>query len=93
MPNAASSQNPALPLPQNMWLHGLLMLILLLFLNLAQSLLGLCALVQFLWMLVAREPNAHIATFGEQLANWIAISARFISGSSDQKPFPWTAWR
>jgi len=93
MSNAANPQNPALPLPQNIWLHGLLMVILLLFLHLAATVLWICALSQFVWMLFARERNIHIAEFGAQLANWMAISANFVSGSSDQKPFPWTAWR
>jgi hypothetical protein len=92
MSNAATPQNPALPLPQNFWLHSLVMLILVILINLAQTVLGICALLQFLWMLFARERNIHIAKFGEQVGNWLAISARFVSGASDQKPFPWTAW-
>lgn len=93
MSKVANPQNPALPLPQNIWLHALLMLILLLLLHFAVTVLWFCALFQFLWMLFARERNAHIAEFGAQVANWMAISASFVSGSSDQKPFPWTAWR
>ena len=93
MSNVADAQSAALPLPDNVWLHGLLMLILLVLMNVAQTGLGICALLQFLWMVFVRERNVHIAAFGEQIANWLSTSARFLSGASDQKPFPWTAWR
>lgn len=93
MSNPANPQSTALALPQNVWLHGLLMLILLLLLHLALTVLWICAVFQFLWMLFARQRNTHIGEFGAQVANWMAMSAGFVSGSSDQKPFPWTAWR
>ncbi len=93
MANISDQQTPALPLPQNIWLHGFSILIILVFLHVALWVLGFCAVLQFLWMLFARERNVHIAGFGAQLANWLAISARFVSGSSDLKPFPWTEWR
>lgn len=82
----------ALPLPANLGIHGLSMLVLVLLVNLAQTVLGVCAILQFLWMLIARERNEMIAGFGEGLSNWLAITARFLSGHSDEKPFPWTPW-
>ena len=93
MSNASNLQNPVLPLPQNVWLHGVLMLILLLLLNIALTVVWMCAVFQFLWMLFAKTRNIQIAEFGAQVGNWMAIAAGFVSGSSDQKPFPWTAWR
>ena len=92
MSNIADAPSPTLRVPQNVWLHGLLMLILLILLNFAQTVLVICAVLQFFWMVLARERNIHIAGFGDQIANWVAISARFVSGASDLKPFPWTAW-
>ena len=92
MSNIADAPSPALRVPQNVLLHGILMLVLLLLMNLAQYLLVIFALLQFLWMAIAKERNPHIAEFGVQIANWVATSARFVTGASDQKPFPWTAW-
>ena len=92
MSDIADAPVPALRVPQNVWLHGLLMLILLILLNFAHAVLVVCAVLQFCWMLIARERNVHIGEFGNQIANWVAISARFVSGASDEKPFPWTAW-
>ena len=92
MSNAADAQRGSLPVPANVWLHGLLMLIVLVLVNVIQTGLGICALLQFLWMIFVRDRNVHIAAFGEQIANWLSTSAQFVTGASDQKPFPWTAW-
>jgi uncharacterized protein DUF4389 len=36
------------------------------------------ALVQFLWLLFAREPNGFLARFGSSLAIWLAEVGRFL---------------
>lgn len=78
--------------PANLWLHGLFMLVLVVLVQLAQTILGLCALFQFCWMLFAKERNARVARFGAGLARWLAVTARFVTGGSDERPFPWSAW-
>jgi hypothetical protein len=88
--NPAGSTLP--PPPDNLWLHGLVMLALILLVNLAQTVLGICAIVQFLWMLIADERNVHVARFGGGLARWLETTARFVSGNADARPFPWTNW-
>ena len=85
-------QHPVLPRPENLWLRGLIMLILVLLVNLAQTVLGISAILQFLWMLFASERNAGIARFGQGIAHWLAVTARFLTGESDERPFPWTPW-
>ena len=93
-PTPQPPADPALPpLPENVWLHGLTMLVLVLLVNLAQAVIGLVGLIQFLWMLIARERNAALAEFGAGLGTWLAITARFVGGASDERPFPWTRWR
>lgn len=83
----------AAPPPKDLPVHGLIMLILVLLVSLAQTVLGLCAIMQFFWMLLAKERNPAIARLGEGLANWLGITARFLSGAADERPFPWTEWR
>ena len=87
-----STRHPVLPRPERLWLHGLIMLILLLLVNLAQTVLGISAILQFLWMLFAKERNLGIARFGQGIAHWLAVTARFLTGESDERPFPWTPW-
>lgn len=81
-----------LPVPRNLIAHGIVMLILALLVYVAHWVLGLCAVIQFLWMLVMRERNIAVAEFGEGIAHWLAMTARFLSGASDARPFPWSSW-
>ena len=84
---------PADDMPDNVWLHGLMMLIVAVLLRVASALATLAAFVQFLWMLIAKRRNDGIKEFGAGLANWMAKAGLFLGGKSDEKPFPWTAWK
>ncbi len=74
---------------KQIWLRGLFMVIFAILFNIAQGLLVACAVVQFLWMLFAKERNRAVADFGEGLGRWMQAVARFQSGASEDKPFPW----
>ncbi len=79
--------------PDGIWLRGLWMLVLLVLFSLAEKVMWLVALLQFGWMLFAGRKNPHITGFGEKLGNWMAMTAQFQAGTSEEKPFPWTPWR
>ncbi|HEY7670196.1 MAG TPA: DUF4389 domain-containing protein [Hyphomicrobium sp.] len=74
------------------WMRGLFMLLLLLAFGVGQGLLWLLAVVQFLWLIFAEEPNASLARFGKSLSLWLAETARFVSCASETRPFPWSDW-
>lgn len=78
--------------PGNPWLRGLYMLIFVIFFGVAETLLGLLALVQFLWLVVTGAPNDALRRFGGALAIWLAEVARFQACASERKPFPWQPW-
>jgi hypothetical protein len=80
------------PTARDVWMRGLFMLLLIIGFVAGQWLLNLLALVQFLWLLFAREPNAFLARFGNSLAIWLAEVARFLTCATDEKPFPWRSW-
>ena len=80
------------PTAQYVWLRGLFMLLFIMGFTVGQWLLNLLAVVQFVWLLLAREPNQFIATFGNALSIWLAEIGRFLTCATDDKPFPWTAW-
>jgi hypothetical protein len=82
----------AKPTMRDVWMRGLFMLILIIGFAVGQSLLNLLALVQFLWLLFAREPNEFLARFGNSLAIWLAEVGRFLTCATDDKPFPWRPW-
>ena len=74
------------------WMRGLFMLLLLLAFGIAQGLLWILALVQFLWLLFAGEPNPALVQFGRSLSRWLQDTGRFIVCASEAKPFPWAPW-
>ena len=60
-------------------------------LSVAQTVLTVVTVVQFIIMLVSRgEPNERLAEFGTALGIWIAKAARFQTAASEVKPWPWT---
>lgn len=78
--------------PENPWLRGLFMLFLALLFGVGEFVLGVAALLQFLWLVFAKEKNPHIAAFGTDLADWLARVALFQTGTTEEKPFPFTRW-
>jgi hypothetical protein len=80
------------PSASDVWARGLFMLLLMIGFAIGQWLLNVLAIVQFLWLLFAREPNQPIARFGNSLSIWLAEVGRFLCGASDDKPFPWIPW-
>jgi hypothetical protein len=76
------------PTARDVWMRGLFMLLFMIAFSLGVWLLNLLAIVQFVWLLVAREPNEFLAGFGNSLAIWLAEIGRFLSCASEEKPFP-----
>ena len=77
------------PSAPDVWMRGLLMLLFMIGFTVGQWLLNFVAVVQFVWLLVAREPNQFLAGFGNSLSIWLAEVGRFLSCATDDKPFPW----
>ncbi len=84
--NQAPSQRKAT------WMRGLHMLVVLLLINLAGTVLAVVALIQFFWMLFNEKKNAEIARFGRGLARWLSQATGFLTGGSEEKPFPYQGW-
>ena len=72
-------------------IRGALMLVFGLLLNLAMTLVGFLAFVQFLWMLVTTDRNQFIADISSDLSRWISTTVQFLLGQSEEKPFPWSS--
>lgn len=74
-----------------LFLRFIYMVLIALMLSLAQTVLTLVTLVQFVILLVNnRTPNARLAEFGTDLGIWIAKAARYQTAASEVKPWPWT---
>lgn len=91
-PDAYAHESDAGPGRSAIWMRGLFMLLLMLAFGIAQGLLWVTAIVQFLWLFFAGEPNALLVRFGKSLSLWLAETARFVTCATEEKPFPWAPW-
>ena len=78
--------------PGEIWMRGLIMLVFIVLTGVAQWIMGLLAIVQFLWLLLSERPNPNLVGFGRSLAKWLAQVGRFQCADTEDRPFPWTAW-
>ena len=72
-------------------IRGALMLVFGLLLNLAITLVGVLAFIQFLWMLITTDRNQFIADISSDLSRWISTTVQFLLAKSEEKPFPWSS--
>lgn len=67
------------------------MILIALMISVAQTVLGVMTVIQFVVMLVNKnQPNERLADFGTDLGIWIAKAARYQTAASNVKPWPWT---
>lgn len=77
--------------PDNLFVRLIYMLLIAFMMSIAQTVLGVATVVQFVIMLVNnKEPNERLADFGTDLGIWLAKAARFQTAASEVKPWPWT---
>lgn len=88
-PEGAKAAEPPKP---NVWGRGLVMVVFAVLFNLAQTVLLFCAVAQFLWLLIDTKRNERLAEFGEGLGRWLQQVARFQTGATEERPFPWDRW-
>lgn len=74
------------------WRRGLFMLAFILFFAVAETLLTVIALAQFLSLLITGERLSSLARFGAALGLWMAEVARYQAGVVEERPFPWSDW-
>jgi len=75
----------------SLWLRLVYMILIALMISVAQTVLGVATLIQFIIMALNKgEPNEQLAEFGTSLGIWIAKAARYQTAASEVKPWPWT---
>ncbi len=78
--------------PRNIWMRGLLMILMALAYQLASTLLFFVAIIQFILVLIHESPNPRLAAFGLSLGRYQAQNANFVSFASEDLPFPFAEW-
>jgi hypothetical protein len=80
------------PSTRDVWMRGLFMFLFMIAFGFGVWVLNFIAIVQFIWLLFSREHNLLVARFGTSLSAWLAEVGRFLTGATDDKPFPWRLW-
>ena len=75
--------------PKQTLIRGGQMLILGIMIEITTWIIYLLALLQFGWCLIAQHQNKAVAALGATLSEWIQQASAFLTGASQNKPFPW----
>ena len=74
------------------WLRALFMLLFVAIFNLAELVLGIAVLFQFVHTLITGRPNERVGGFGENLGRFIYQILRYLTYNTEDKPFPFADW-
>jgi hypothetical protein len=74
------------------WLRGLYMLLFVVIYHVAEFVVGVVVLLQFLFTLVSGQTNARLLQFGQSLSQYVYQILRFLTFNSEDMPFPFNEW-
>ena len=77
---------------RNIWMRGLLMILMALAYQLASTLLACVAVIQFMLAALSDAPNSRLMAFGRSLGRYQGQIANFVSFATEDPPFPFTDW-
>ena len=80
------------PATRNIWMRGLLMILMGLAYQLAGTVLFFAAIIQFVFALVSASANPRLAAFGKSVGRFQSQIANFVSFASEDLPFPFADW-
>lgn len=89
--NPAHRGGPPRKIEETLVLRLVWMLLIGLMISVAQTVLGVLALIQFVILLINRgAPNDRIAEVGQDIGIWVAKAASYQCARSEEKPWPWS---
>jgi hypothetical protein len=77
---------------RNIWVRGLLMLLMAISYHISGMLLALAAIVQFVLAVLSDGPSARLLAFGRSLGLYLGQIADFVSFATEDVPFPSGDW-
>jgi hypothetical protein len=77
---------------RNIWLRGLLIILMAIAFHISGMLLAVAALIQFVLALMSDGPNARLIAFGQSLGLYLSQIASFVTFATEEAPFPFSAW-
>lgn len=92
-PSGAEAEADAADTREFPWKRGLFMILFAVLFGIGELLLGVAAILQFLFLAISREKNPRISAFGADLGAWLSDVAKFQTAVTEEKPFPFKAWK
>jgi len=77
---------------QSTWMRGLYMLLFIIFSRIAELVLGVIILFQFLLKLFTGETNERLLKLGQGISTYVYQTLQFLSFNSEYHPYPFGAW-
>ncbi len=74
------------------WLRLVFMVIFALILQVTSILMWAIVVAQFLFSLITGSDNSNLRRFGHSLTTYIFETLKFLTYSSEEKPFPFADW-
>ena len=76
----------------NTWMRGLYMLLYIIFSRIAELVLGVVILFQFLLKLFTGETNDRLLKLGQGLSTYVYQCLQYLSFNTEYQPYPFGAW-
>lgn len=87
------NDTPDLPVDRrNIWIRGLLMLLMALAYQVSGTVLCIVTVIQFLMMLLSGQPNFRLISFGRSLGRYLQQIVNFLTFATEELPFPFSDW-
>ena len=74
------------------WMRGLYMLLYIIFSRIAELVLGVVILFQFLLKLFTGETNDRLLKLGQGLSTYVYQCLQYLSFNTEYQPYPFGAW-
>ncbi len=87
------TDNPDMPASKRpVWIRGLYMLLMAVLWHVAEVVLWIVVVIQFVLALVSDVPNERLSAFGRSLGSYVRQIVHFLTFATEEVPFPFSEW-
>ncbi len=92
MPEETPQETRKSIMARGTWLRGIFMLLFAVAYGIAELLLFVTAVFQFLYLLVTGKTVERLLIFGENLSRYFYQIIRYLTFNTEERPFPFSDW-
>ncbi len=74
------------------WMRALYMVLFVVLFNVAELVMAVTVILQFLFSLIGGTPNQRLLRFGAELSQYIYQILQYLTYNSEERPFPFGDW-